>query len=465
MPFNLATAPVHHKTLLEVIATLDAALNAIPNTHFYVTGGAAAAYILPEKAYSIKDIDCVCVTNPALEETAFKEARNTAIRTTKEIIKELLESIAPAAKEALVAELPAGTALQTTGFQITSGNTNGYVRPAGNTVTIPEGSPFTGIEYHNTSNETRVISVQHRFYPFQSLLEITFPTRNYSRIKDKWNERFNKIHVMDVLIPVIIIYDLQKNQNYAAKHNTRAAKVRNRTQRAANLSEEIKKKISRLPVITATVVKGSPPLPPPSVTRRSAPAPPPVGGGSVSFPAPAPAPIPVTGGGSVSFPSPAPVPVAGGSIYRTPPPFVVIRPIETHLGTSAILIEDGHEIRARSYDQAENTYGFSYGERPPFIARIGDEFWRYPDGRLYPYPPLSAQPGFAPWFTISRNGTKYFHTGRGDIVPAISSNVNRTSGNPRFHYPGGTYGSPGHYYQSLSVNPRTGKPEIRRIPF
>lgn len=336
---NIAKAPQHHAKLLEVVHKLDTVLNANANIHFYVTGGAAAAYHLPSKEYPINDIDCICVINPGLEDEDFTRERNAAIRTTKIIVKALLESLIPAVSAGILAELPAGTILTNKGFLISSENTNGYNRPADNVVSIPDKSPFTGIEYYDPALKVRVISIRHRFYPYRTLLDISFPMKAYERIDIKWNDQFERIPVNGISIPVLTKEALAADQKYAAEHATatQVAQKPVREKRANNLRTaiNIEKVIKALPRVTATIAR--------------------VG--------------PATGGAA----SPSPIPPPRLSIY---------------INDGRVLLSDHHVRRSwparEPYNPHTKVYSFETGFRGP----IGD-YWQHPDGYYRLSPPSS----------------------------------------------------------------------------
>ena len=342
---DIAKAPSHHRKLLEVITTLDAALNANPNIHFYVTGGAAAAYHLPSKQYPINDIDCICVINPTLTSEEFTRTRNSAIRTTKSIIKALLESLTPEVAADILAELPPGMVLTNTGFRISSANTNGYERPTDgtNTVTIPAGSPFTGIEYSDDAVKVRVISVRHRSPPYRTLLDITFPMADYPRMDVKWGDPFVRVPVAGLSIPVLAKEALAADQDYAAEHATAAqtGQIPLRRQRAKNLrnSVSLNRVIAALPRVKARIVS--------------------------------PAAAPATGGATATG-------------FRSPPPNMSI-----YLESDGRIFLADHRVRrswpARErYDpyKLDTVYSFETGFRGP----IGD-YWLHPDGRYRRSPP------------------------------------------------------------------------------
>jgi hypothetical protein len=341
---NIAKAPQHHAKLLEVIQKLDATLNANSNIHFYVTGGAAAAYHLPSKEYPINDIDCICVINPALDDEAFARERNAAIRTTKTIVKSLLESLIPAVSAGILSELPTGTVLTNKGFLISSENTNGYNRPADNVVTIPDKSPFTGIEYYDPALKVRVISIRHRFHPYRTLLDISFPMKNYERIDIKWADRFERIMMNGVSIPVLSKEALAADQKYAAEYATatQVAQKPVREKRANNLRKaiNIEKVMKALPRVTATIARIGPPT-----------------------------------GGAGTVVSPPPIPPPRLSIY---------------MNDGRVFLSD-HSVR-RSWPAREpfdpytpeKVYSFETGFRGP----IGD-YWQYSDGYYRLSPPSS----------------------------------------------------------------------------
>lgn len=363
--FNLATAPNHHRKLLEVIATLHATLNTLPDTHFYVTGGAAAAYLLPAKGYPINDIDCVCVISPALDSATFTEKRNLAIRETKRIVKNLLEHLTSDEVGPLLAEIPdGGASLTKAPYRITPSNTNTYVPSAENAIAVAEISPFTGTEYYDDRIKTRVISIRHRIPPYGTgLLDISFPSRDYERIAVKWGERFSVRTILDITVPVLSMMDLLADQDYAAAHNDRPNKQARRTQRVAN----IRQRLASLPVIKTTWAANSAPLPPYRGKATTAP------------------PVPITGGGSVGATTAMATPA-----MATPariPVDVTIRQIKPGLVT--LVDHRGKEEWRGVYDRSRGLFRFEF--MGGFYGNPSDNFWFHDSTRkFYPYPPPSA---------------------------------------------------------------------------
>lgn len=266
---DLQNYPAYRAKMLEVIQELSVALNALPHTRFYMTGGAAAEFLLAN-TQPIYDIDCVCVINPALSEAEHKAARERAIATAAGILKHHLEG--PMSPE-LMAETATMSGVEIAGQGFSNYTGTGIYNPftsGVNHIMIPPGSPFTGIYYYDRSRKIYVLSIRHRtsfeYTQMQSLMDISFPARDYERYAEKWRESgflrdlTKNGKAFKSLTPIW----LAANQQYAANHTNNAEKKTRRLNRVRRLSARFpapRVPTNRpLPVVHATIAYRGPPV-------------------------------------------------------------------------------------------------------------------------------------------------------------------------------------------------------------
>jgi hypothetical protein len=347
---DLQNYPAYRAKILEVVQELSFSLNALSNTRFYMTGGAAAEFLLanahPQPIY---DIDCVCLINPVLTEAEHKAAREHAIATAAGILKRHLEGPMPPQIAAETAAM-VGVAISPLGFNSNYSRTANY-NPFTEPVMIPAGSPFTGIYYYDRRRKIYVLSIRHRtaymHTEMQSLLDVSFPARDYDRYADKWRESgfLRELTKNEKAFKTLTPIWLAANQQYAANHTNNSGKKTRRLNRVRQLSEKFPgpKVTGPLPVVHATIARRGP----------SAGA---------------------TGGGSAAAAPSLPL--------GPPPPDYVIQ--QTNTGRIYLInTQTNTRINHTSYNHLEDSYTFPDG----FRGRIGDQFWRHADGGYYPYPP------------------------------------------------------------------------------
>lgn len=311
-PTNLRTLPKQHAILLEVVQTLHNTLSEDPNIKFYVTGGAAFSYLVPEDKEPLNDIDCVCVVNTDLSPAAYEATQKKAIETTMNLISGMLKSVTAADLEG---EIPAA-AITKQPFRINHNFPTNYF-PSEKVPKLSVESAFTGGIIQKKDIGAIVITVRQRTPPYRSLLDITFPMLDYDKdnYRIKWRTPYEVISIpgTSVSVPVITPDALRLNQRYAAKHAATKDNAARRTQRVKRLEEKFK----LLPILEATYVSGVIPPPPPRRANGSAP----TGGGGASAPVSAPIPA-ATGGAGTSTSAPAP----------SPPPVVIRLPLTFSIG-------------------------------------------------------------------------------------------------------------------------------------
>lgn len=329
---DLQNYPAYRAKILEVIQELSASLNALPHTRFYMTGGAAAEFLLtnthPEPIY---DIDSICLINPALSESDHKAARERAIAIAARILKHNLEG--PVSSE-IMAETATmtGVEISPVGFDSNYSHTANYNPFIGvSAISIPAESPFTGIYYYDRRRKIYVLSIRHRtaytHVEMQSLMDVSFPARDYPRYSEKWRESgtLREITKNGKLFRTPQPFWVAVNQQYAANHTTNIGKKTRRLNRARRLREQYP-----LPVVHATIMS----------------------------------------------PQPPPIP------HSPPPPDYEIQ--QTNTGRIYLINTHTNErINHTSYNHLEDSFTFPDG----FRGRIGDKFWRHANGHYYSIPP------------------------------------------------------------------------------
>lgn len=357
---DISTKPLHHAKLLEVISKIYDAYKKYKNIKFYVTGGAASAYLLPEEGLPINDIDCVCVINTDLPPEKYKATQKYAIKTAMEITRSVLDSVTA---EELGDEIKGGPlAITKLPYMMNASFPENYRFPI---TESSESSPFTGKIYEDSRVGIIVLSVTQRTAERLKLMDIAFPLLSYDKANyyTKWSAPTQLVEVLGYSIPILTPYSLRANQQYAANHtpntNTTGAKER-RLNRVRRLTETY----SLLPVITAVFAPES---------ARPAP-----------IVRPANAPIAATGGAGTASSGREVVAKAatGGAGTTTSPPPPQLSIYEFN---GKVFLAD-HSINrfwpAQGYDPATGIYSFITG----FSGKIGN-YWLYPDNFYRMYPP------------------------------------------------------------------------------
>lgn len=310
MSFNLQTHPTYNKKLLAIVSEISTALNAMPNVRFYIVGGAPIEYILSEDGKPIYDIDGVGLINPDLPEAEHTAIRVAAMETAAGILKRHLEGLMAGNLAALATEAGADFNRTTpSAFGNNTDETTPVRLAAVASVSIPPDSPLTGIYYYDATLKMHVLSVRFRktlrptFPPsvrnMQSLIDISFPARDYPGYKEKWVRSGLFLTLRPEGIPVrsLNLHGLRDNAQFAAEHTPawNIEKQARRFNRSTRLTAKMRT-LSRMPQYLPTI-KATFAVPPAPIPRT--------GGTSV-------APIPRMGGGSASA---APVPTPHLSIY------------------------------------------------------------------------------------------------------------------------------------------------------
>lgn len=352
--FDLRVHPVYHRNLLRLVSELATVLRG-PNIRFYTVGGAPSEYLLAENAKPIYDIDCVCLINPDLPATEHKATRETAMATAAAILKRRLEGVTVAE---LLADTPASNTITPVPnfFDANIGRTANYNPFTTHSITIPAGSPLTGIYYYDAARKIYVMSVLYRtrynHRDMQSLLDISFPAFDYPGLAAKWAASKSLSFVIPMpgmTIPSLSAKELAANQEYAASFTSTTDKRTRRLNRAARL----RRKYPTLGVIASSI--STPTL--------------------ATIPAQA-----ITGGGTAIQTLPEP---------PLPEPSVAVAPNVTigwnpEMGVVTLINHrTGVEVAATSQNRTTGVYYFPRGPS----GRAGDSYWLHRNGQFYPYPP------------------------------------------------------------------------------
>lgn len=447
--FDLRAHPAFHKKLLAIMSEISSTLNMPeqPNVRFYMVGGAPVEYILSENAKPIYDIDGVCLINPSIPNPAFTIMRTLAMEATAAILKRNLEGLTSediglltkeAGGDAFISDL-SGSNYK---FSNNVGGTTSIRLPSlSSNSRISEESPLTGIYYYDAALKTHILSVRLRkllrvYYGktvrnMPSLLDISFPEREYSGYEDKWAKSAESIILTPEGYPIrsLSVEQLGANLNYAARHTQpwQEEKLARRRNRIARLTAKFPPRViptmptapptfrgvppSGLPIAKATIVKdvGKPLTEVPRTGGASA-APAVRAGGGSATPSQLYREVERTGGASAvaapvlpgSAAAAAPLPPSYGMSAARPPlpssaaeaPSTPLPDLTIEVASNGRVILVDHHIRNKFRGKKQFIW-FAFEPYSPdgvylfetgFRGGLGP-YWQHPDGRYRPFLP------------------------------------------------------------------------------